>query len=75
MKQSMNPGNADMKTPTRWLHLRLCLTCGGIRCCDNSPRRHATAHFHAAGHPLMRSAEAGETWGWCYVDELLLEPA
>ncbi|HEU0042435.1 MAG TPA: UBP-type zinc finger domain-containing protein [Jiangellaceae bacterium] len=64
-----------LREGTRWLHLRQCLVCGGIRCCDNSPRRHSRAHYHAAGHPLMRSAEPGETWGWCYSDELSLEPA
>jgi hypothetical protein len=53
----------------RWVHLRQCLTCGTIRCCDSSPGRHATAHFHASEHPLIRSAEPGEPWTWCYVDE------
>ena len=47
-----------------------CTHCGHIGCCDNSPGRHATAHFHATGHPLMRSAEPGEDWWWCYVDEV-----
>jgi CPA1 family monovalent cation:H+ antiporter len=59
---------------TSWVHLRQCLSCGGVRCCDSSPRRHATAHFAATGHPLMRSAQPGEDWGWCYPDELLLAP-
>ena len=54
----------------RWVHLRMCTTCGGIRCCDNSPNRHATAHFDASGHPVIRSAERGEDWFWCYVDEV-----
>jgi hypothetical protein len=45
------------------------LTCHGIRCCDSSPRRHATAHFRTDGHPVIRSAQPGETWRWCYVDE------
>ena len=54
----------------RWVHLRMCTTCGGIRCCDNSPNRHATAHFHSSGHPVIRSAERGEDWFWCYVDEV-----
>jgi uncharacterized UBP type Zn finger protein len=53
----------------RWLHLRVCLTCGRIGCCDESPGRHATKHFEATGHPIMTSAEPGETWVWCYVDE------
>ncbi len=58
----------------RWVHLRLCLTCGHVGCCDNSPGRHATAHFHATGHPVIRSYEPGEDWGWCYVDSVVIEP-
>ena len=50
-----------------WAHLRKCLTCGHVACCDSSPRKHATAHFKSTGHPVMRSAEPGETWRWCYV--------
>jgi hypothetical protein len=57
----------------RWVHLRLCQTCGHVGCCDNSPNRHATAHFHATDHPLIRSFEPGENWWWCYADELLFE--
>jgi len=53
-----------------WVHLRMCLECGQIGCCDNSPNRHATAHFRETGHPLIRSAEPHEVWAWCYVDEL-----
>lgn len=53
-----------------WVHLRLCMTCGHVGCCDRSPNRHATAHFHATGHPLIRSFEPGEDWWWCYVDEI-----
>jgi uncharacterized UBP type Zn finger protein len=56
----------------RWVHLRMCLSCGHVACCDNSPNRHATAHFHAVGHPLIRSAEPGEDWSWCYLDEAWL---
>jgi uncharacterized UBP type Zn finger protein len=56
---------------TDWVHLRLCLTCGRVGCCDSSPLRHASAHFAATGHPVMRSFQPGETWRWCYVDELL----
>jgi CPA1 family monovalent cation:H+ antiporter len=54
-----------------WVHLRLCLTCGNVGCCDSSIGRHATAHFHGSGHPVMRSLEPGEAWRWCYVDDLL----
>ncbi|WP_283139182.1 ubiquitin carboxyl-terminal hydrolase 14 [Rhizohabitans arisaemae] len=58
-----------------WVHLRLCLTCGHVGCCDSSPNRHATAHYHAEGHPIIRSFEPGEDWGWCYADEAFLKPA
>ncbi|MER5261206.1 UBP-type zinc finger domain-containing protein [Actinosynnema sp. NPDC002837] len=51
-----------------WAHLRICLSCGHVACCDSSPRRHATAHFHASEHPVMRSFEPDEDWRWCYVD-------
>ena len=56
----------------RWVHLRMCQTCGHIGCCDNSPGRHATGHHAETGHPIIRSAEPGEDWSWCYVDELML---
>jgi hypothetical protein len=59
----------------RWVHLRLCLACGHVGCCDQSPNRHAAAHFHAVGHPLIQSLEPGENWLWCYVDEVMMEPA
>jgi monovalent cation/hydrogen antiporter len=55
----------------RWVHLRMCLTCGHVACCDSSPSRHATAHFSSADHPVMRSIEPGEAWRWCYVHEQL----
>ena len=56
-----------------WVHLRLCLSCGHVGCCDSSPGRHATAHFRAIGHPVIRSFEPGEDWAWCYLDEQLDE--
>ena len=56
---------------SRWVHLRMCQRCGHIGCCDNSPGRHATGHFQETGHPIIRSAEPGEDWSWCYVDELM----
>lgn len=52
-----------------WVHLRQCLECGRVGCCDSSPRRHATAHFHSASHPVMRSIEPDEDWRWCFVHE------
>ncbi|HEX4558631.1 MAG TPA: UBP-type zinc finger domain-containing protein [Mycobacterium sp.] len=54
---------------TPWVHLRLCLTCGHVGCCDSSPMRHARAHAHATGHPIVQTMEPGETWRWCYVHE------
>ncbi|HEY8406648.1 MAG TPA: UBP-type zinc finger domain-containing protein [Gaiellaceae bacterium] len=56
----------------KWLHLRICLTCGHVGCCDNSPGRHATAHHHETTHPIIRSLEPGEDWSWCYVDEVAM---
>jgi uncharacterized UBP type Zn finger protein len=58
---------------TRWVHLRMCQSCGHIGCCDNSPGRHATGHFQQTGHPIIRSAEPGEAWSWCYVDALMFQ--
>ena len=56
---------------TDWVHLRLCLDCGYVACCDSSPRRHMSRHFDQEKHPVMRSYEPGEAWKWCFVDELL----
>jgi uncharacterized UBP type Zn finger protein len=61
-----------LKTGGSWVHLRMCLQCGKVGCCDNSPGKHATAHFHETAHPLIRSAEPDEDWSWCYVDEVFL---
>ena len=57
-----------LKIGGRWVHLRLCRTCGHVGCCDSSPNRHETAHFHATQHPIVTSFEPGEDWSWCYVD-------
>ena len=57
---------------SRWVHLRVCLVCGHVGCCDSSPNRHATAHYHATKHPLITSGEAGETWAYCYADDQFL---
>ena len=59
-----------IKTGDTWVHLRMCLECGHIGCCDSSKNKHATKHFHYTQHPLMRSIEPGEHWVWCYVDEM-----
>ena len=62
-----------LKTGDRWVHLRLCETCGHVGCCDSSPNRHATKHFQATGHPVIKSFEPGEEWGYCYADDLFVE--
>jgi uncharacterized UBP type Zn finger protein len=59
-----------LKIGGRWVHLRMCQSCGKVGCCDNSPNRHATAHFQETAHPIIRSLEPGEAWSWCYVDEV-----
>ncbi|MGA2908280.1 MAG: UBP-type zinc finger domain-containing protein [Terracidiphilus sp.] len=61
-----------LKMGDRWMHLRMCLECGHVGCCDSSKNRHARAHFHETTHPLIQSAERGEDWRWCYVDEVYL---
>jgi uncharacterized UBP type Zn finger protein len=62
-----------LKMGSRWVHLRLCLTCGHVGCCDDSPNRHATEHFHATQHPVIASYERGEDWAWCFVDREVLD--
>ena len=62
-----------LKMGDGWVHLRLCLSCGHVGCCDSSKNKHATKHFHATKHPIVRSQEPSETWMWCYVDELMFE--
>src|ERR1700755_3506478 len=64
-----------LKMGSRWVHLRLCLSCGHVGCCDQSPNRHATKHFHSTQHAIIKSFEPGEDWGYCYVDDLMMEPA
>ncbi len=58
-----------LKSGGRWVQLRLCRICGHVGCCDSSPGKHATGHFHSTRHPLMRSFQPGESWTWCYLDE------
>ena len=60
-----------IKTGSSWVHLRLCLSCGHVGCCDSSPNMHASKHFRTFRHPLVRSIEPGETWVWCYVDQVV----
>jgi hypothetical protein len=64
-----------MAAGDRWVHLRMCQTCGKIGCCDSSPNRHASKHAAAAGHPIARSVEPGEDWSWCYVDDVMMRLA
>jgi hypothetical protein len=67
------PGCEDcLREGTRRVHLRLCLTCGRVGCCDSSPARRASARAAGTGHPVVRSLERGESWAWCYLDERLL---
>jgi uncharacterized UBP type Zn finger protein len=69
------PGSVDgceecLRDGGKWLHLRICLSCGHVGCCDDSPNRHATGHQHETSHPIIRSLEPAEDWCWCYLDEL-----
>jgi uncharacterized UBP type Zn finger protein len=64
-----------LKTGGWWVHLRLCLSCGHVGCCDNSPNRHATRHFRATQHPIIQSFEPNEDWLYCYPDQVFMEPA
>jgi len=67
------PGCEDcLASGGRWLHLRICLECGKVGCCDDSPNKHATVHANASEHPIIRSLEPGEDWSWCYVDEIAM---
>ena len=62
-----------LETGDAWVHLRLCMTCGHVGCCDSSPNKHATRHFHAGGHPVVKSFEPGESWAWCYEHDDMIE--
>jgi|SRR6266498_1683035 len=75
--RAVKPGAAGCEDCLRigdtWVHLRLCMTCGHVGCCDSSKNKHATRHHHASGHPIVRSQQPGEHWGYCYVDDLMFE--
>jgi hypothetical protein len=62
-----------LKIGSPWVHLRLCRTCGHVGCCDDSPNRHGTRHFHATRHPIIEGYDPPEGWGWCYIDEVMLD--
>jgi uncharacterized UBP type Zn finger protein len=63
-----------LKIGDEWVHLRLCLSCGYVGCCDDSKNKHATHHHHATSHPIITSYEEGENWLWCYVDRVGIDP-
>jgi uncharacterized UBP type Zn finger protein len=65
---SANGCEECLKIGSGWVHLRMCLSCGHVGCCDSSPNKHATKHFHQTKHPIMQSFEPGEDWRWCYID-------
>jgi uncharacterized UBP type Zn finger protein len=73
VKRSGNGCVECLKLGMHWVHLRECLDCGHVGCCDSSIGKHATKHFHQTKHPVMRSIEPGESWGWCYVDEVMAD--
>jgi uncharacterized UBP type Zn finger protein len=62
-----------LKMGSYWVHLRECLNCGHVGCCDSSPNKHATKHNHVTKHPVIRSIQPGETWGYCYADDVMVE--
>jgi uncharacterized UBP type Zn finger protein len=75
--QEVTPGTGGceecLASGDSWVHLRLCVTCGHVGCCDNSRNKHATKHFHETRHPIIKSFEPDEDWGWCYVDDTYFE--
>jgi hypothetical protein len=73
VKPSANGCEDCLKIGATWLHLRECLECGHVGCCDDSPNKHATKHFHATKHPVMRSFERGEDWKFCFIDQVMWE--
>jgi len=75
VKPSANGCEECLKTGDSWVHLRECLVCGHVGCCDSSKNTHATKHYHATQHAIMRSFQPGEEWGWCYVDQMMLDPS
>jgi uncharacterized UBP type Zn finger protein len=70
LPESVDGCEECLMTGSGWVHLRICLECGRVGCCDSSPNRHASAHARDTGHPLIRSLQPGETWSYCFVDEI-----
>ena len=73
VKQSADGCEDCLKIGGRWVHLRMCMSCGHVGCCDNSPNRHATKHYNSEKHPIIKSFEPGEDWGFCYPDDMFFE--
>ena len=74
VRPSANGCEECLQIGDTWVHLRECLSCGHVGCCDDSKNRHATRHFRASEHPIVKSFEPGEDWIWCYVDEVVMLP-
>jgi uncharacterized UBP type Zn finger protein len=72
LPESIDGCEECLQSGDKWCHLRICLSCGHVGCCDSSPNRHATKHSEATGHPIMRSVQPGEDWAWCFVDRTML---
>jgi uncharacterized UBP type Zn finger protein len=72
LPESVDGCEECLATGGKWCHLRICLSCGHVGCCDSSPGHHATAHAESSGHPIMRSIQPGEDWSWCFVDEVAM---
>jgi uncharacterized UBP type Zn finger protein len=72
LPESIDGCEECLQSGDKWCHLRICLSCGHVGCCDSSPNRHATKHADATGHAIMRSVQPGEDWAWCYVDRMMM---
>ncbi|WP_454725872.1 MULTISPECIES: UBP-type zinc finger domain-containing protein [Cupriavidus] len=76
LSHAVTPGSSGceecLRSGDEWVHLRICLCCGHVGCCDSSPNQHASRHFLATQHPVVRSFEPGESWRWCYIDKLFI---
>ena len=72
LPESVDGCQECLATGGKWLHLRICLECGNVGCCDDSPNRHATAHANETSHPIIRSLEPSEEWSWCYIDQVAM---
>ena len=72
LPESVDGCKECLETGGKWLHLRICLECGQVGCCDDSPNRHASKHAHSDEHPIIRSIEPGEDWSWCFIVEVMM---